>query len=512
MPTIRPFCYNPTQVPISGMEQVGDIAAGTSSVVIDPSKQWWNGPNEDLGYIIAYVDATGDHANGPERVLNVNFVCHIGFKRSLTKTEADFVTLAKKVLNTNAISSGDDAKIQLNAAGYWTSWGAVAALGASPETAATSAIELLQAGITTNDWYYIKTSSMTSPRLVYCNMTDEGGGWMLMNYNPDLNTHYGNPYPNEWMGGQGSFDGTTTFDYLVHYQGTYSSGPNIGEPISPYGGFTYNPTYSVSGKWLSINAMDLWYNNGVAQCSEVMKMASPTTNLAPILSNMEIANKISYTNPNNLLLTATFAASKFVDGFTSSGNWGGYDYPTNSFTNQRVDRVVLDGLTPLIVNKTSMIGTWSAVKGHTKMGSRLVTAPGDWIIQTNSLWSVADSYYYIDGEPDPGGGDQSGTEYYHHHLSAITNGAGSAIRPINIYSPAQTPASFATSSIWGMADVYHDVSGWTYSVVYDPNNSNNNHFNNSGNVLSFSATPLEPQTATMSNKRLDLRTFAIYIR
>ena len=58
MSTSRPFAYNPSPNPsISGTTQVGDIAIG-----VDPTLdyfggaggvQWWQGPDEELGYIVA---------------------------------------------------------------------------------------------------------------------------------------------------------------------------------------------------------------------------------------------------------------------------------------------------------------------------------------------------------------------------------------------------------------------------------------------------------------------------
>ena len=56
MATCRPFAYN-TGSTIPGTTQVGNLAIG-----VDLDKpyaeqyggvQWWNGPDEDLGYIIA---------------------------------------------------------------------------------------------------------------------------------------------------------------------------------------------------------------------------------------------------------------------------------------------------------------------------------------------------------------------------------------------------------------------------------------------------------------------------
>jgi len=80
-------------------------------------------------------------------------------------------------------------------------------------------------------------------------------------------------------------------------------------------------------------------------------MATTAYNQEPLLSNMDIANKVVYTNPSNLLLSTSAT------------------YP--------------------IVNNTPMTGTWSPIKGHTLMSTSLtVNAPGDWIYAANSWWTV----------------------------------------------------------------------------------------------------------------------------
>jgi hypothetical protein len=53
MSTSRPFAYN-TGSQISGTDQVGDLAIGTPTVGFELSGvKWWNGPDEELGYVIA---------------------------------------------------------------------------------------------------------------------------------------------------------------------------------------------------------------------------------------------------------------------------------------------------------------------------------------------------------------------------------------------------------------------------------------------------------------------------
>jgi hypothetical protein len=53
MPTARPFAYNPSLTSISGTTQVGDLAVGIPSTGFTDSPQFWNGPDEELGYVIA---------------------------------------------------------------------------------------------------------------------------------------------------------------------------------------------------------------------------------------------------------------------------------------------------------------------------------------------------------------------------------------------------------------------------------------------------------------------------
>ena len=63
MPTTRPFAYN-TGSAINGTDQIGDLAIGVDpeDYSKDPGGvKWWNGPNEELGYVIAYSQSNGLH-------------------------------------------------------------------------------------------------------------------------------------------------------------------------------------------------------------------------------------------------------------------------------------------------------------------------------------------------------------------------------------------------------------------------------------------------------------------
>jgi hypothetical protein len=113
----RPFAYN-TGSTISGTIQLGDLAIG-----VDPldytggigGVRWWNGPDEDLGYIICRPNLSGNQPN-PD-----NDPAYIRFLRSKLKTEQSFVDLVNGVYG-QSFNSGNDCKVYLDSNGYWSSW------------------------------------------------------------------------------------------------------------------------------------------------------------------------------------------------------------------------------------------------------------------------------------------------------------------------------------------------------------------------------------------------------
>lgn len=158
---------------------------------------------------------------------------------------------------------------------------------------AISAVQLYNSGVRTNGWYYIKTNMMTSSVQVYCNQTDNGGGWMLISYNPSGSTQLGYPYPNADSGS------LQTPSFIKHYR----------------------------------NAENLWYNNsGSAQCNSVMRMAS-TASVQPHLSNCSIAHQTVYNNPNALDISTTTSPNTLKLSPPLTGSWSsikGYTFMTAS--------------------------------------------------------------------------------------------------------------------------------------------------------------------------------------
>jgi len=118
MPTTRLFAYN-TGSPISGTTQVGSIAISESTLLNYSQNaggvRWWNGPDEDLGYVITHTTPSGTQPNRD------GVAAYIGFWRSSSKTENSLISLTNSLFRQN-FTSGSDCKTYLNNNGYWVSW------------------------------------------------------------------------------------------------------------------------------------------------------------------------------------------------------------------------------------------------------------------------------------------------------------------------------------------------------------------------------------------------------
>ena len=115
------FAYN-TGLPISGTTQVGDIAISEAEVEYSANfggLQWWGGPDETNGYVIAYP-IPGCNRQTPIFGLDA---C-LGFKRSEFLTEQSFVELANAFVGgpPAPFADGNSASTYLTNNGYWNSW------------------------------------------------------------------------------------------------------------------------------------------------------------------------------------------------------------------------------------------------------------------------------------------------------------------------------------------------------------------------------------------------------
>ena len=116
----RPFAYNPgTSIP--GTEQVGSLAIGAPTSGITNNPPFWNGPDEELGYVIA-APVSGN--TQPTEIPGV--FASLGFYRTNGFSDSDFIDWAQAVSSTygtpQTFSSASDASNWLTNNGFWNSF------------------------------------------------------------------------------------------------------------------------------------------------------------------------------------------------------------------------------------------------------------------------------------------------------------------------------------------------------------------------------------------------------
>ena len=115
MATARPFAYN-TGSAITGTTQVGNLAVGYPTAGFAATGlQWWNGPDEELGYVIAVPVPGGGQPNP------LGISANVGFYRSGGLTDQSFVNVVNSAFSQN-LSTASACVTYLSTNGYWTSY------------------------------------------------------------------------------------------------------------------------------------------------------------------------------------------------------------------------------------------------------------------------------------------------------------------------------------------------------------------------------------------------------
>jgi hypothetical protein len=120
MATARPFSYNIGD-PIPGTEQLGDLAIGQPTTGFTSNPQFWNGPDEELGYVIA-ASVSGNTQPTPLSGVTAS----VGFYRTSAFDDNEFISLSELVSNEydnpQTFISASDASIWLTDNGFWNSF------------------------------------------------------------------------------------------------------------------------------------------------------------------------------------------------------------------------------------------------------------------------------------------------------------------------------------------------------------------------------------------------------
>lgn len=120
MATARPFAYN-TGSTIPGTEQVGDLSIGAPTSGFTNNPQYWNGPDEELGYVIAQ-SVSGN--TQPTEIPDV--FASLGFYRTSGFSDSDFINLAQVVSSAygtpQTFLTASAASTWLTNNGFWNSF------------------------------------------------------------------------------------------------------------------------------------------------------------------------------------------------------------------------------------------------------------------------------------------------------------------------------------------------------------------------------------------------------
>lgn len=122
MSTTKPFAYN-IGAPIGGTNQLGDLAIGYADVEYSSNYggvNWWMGPDEDLGYVIA-VPVSG----GTQPIPFSGAGASVGFYGTEMManpfSQSSFLQLVNQTFN-QSFTSGNQASTWLTNNGYWNNW------------------------------------------------------------------------------------------------------------------------------------------------------------------------------------------------------------------------------------------------------------------------------------------------------------------------------------------------------------------------------------------------------
>lgn len=120
MPTSRAFAYNPSLSAPTGATQWGNLAIQSTGWTAGcGGLTWFNGPDEDLGYIIGYSYPGPKTAGSVSQVVSGTSV---GFRRSTQFTDSAFLSAVLN-LTSQSFQTASNAVSYLNSNGYWTSYG-----------------------------------------------------------------------------------------------------------------------------------------------------------------------------------------------------------------------------------------------------------------------------------------------------------------------------------------------------------------------------------------------------
>lgn len=201
MASARPFAYN-IGPGITGTDQAGTLAIGTPTAGFAATGlEWFNGPDEDLGYVIAQP-VPGDTQPTPVPGVSAS----VGFFRSSALTDPSFIGLVNVIAGPSGpFTTTNSATTWLNSNGYWTTYppgiaGSLVFNGSNQSLGISPGVTFGAGAFTLEGWFY-NTLNFNSKGVVGSPVTSPTGC---------LNLYFGNNTTiiSDKNGGGGSFSYT----------------------------------------------------------------------------------------------------------------------------------------------------------------------------------------------------------------------------------------------------------------------------------------------------------------
>ena len=299
MATARPFAYN-TGSTISGTIQVGSLSVGTPTSGFTDSPQYWNGADEDLGYVIA--GSVPDNSQ-PSPVSGKTG--SVQFWRSSALTENSFIITAN-YLTGQSFTGGTQASDYLTSNGYWNSW----------------------VDIPTIEYIGITYTGTNATNYTFNNVNNGGPGLIAVVIHCGNNVYYSD-LSNQKIGGVAATQVTTNQNTKIIYRYisstatttsvsfTLSSPPDYGLAISVFRirNNVSNTPYTTDTTGVNL-AGQVIYNFGTIPEKACVLVGSTLTNAASPSSNtFTLATEKYDTGPSNQF---KYSAGTYIT--TTTGN------------------------------------------------------------------------------------------------------------------------------------------------------------------------------------------------
>ena len=337
MPTARPFAYNPGS-PISGTIQVGDLAVGTPTTGFTDSPQFWNGPDEELGYVIA-VPVSGNTQPTPLP----GVFASLKFFRTSGFTDNSFINLSEyvsgKFSTPQTFTSATDASTWLTTNGFWNSYSSIVTTNLQLYLDAGNPLSYSGTG---NIWYDLSGNGNDVTMQNSGNISWDNSGFFTLTSNGYFNNTSttnlpigGSPYTlSVWV----QFGSSWNSNGMISVSDTWGGGDSVNAfrttstngLVNYWWGNDFAVTFSPASSTVWFNFVATWDGTNRSVWANGVQIGTQTTsglNVTNGVLNIGNTNNGEYLNGNigqALIYDVALTSTEIMDNFDNTKSNYGY--------------------------------------------------------------------------------------------------------------------------------------------------------------------------------------------